>query len=386
LGSSDEAASWYSWCGSEIQARASPTTQDAEAHSWQQSRYVSRAFLQDNAASTSAATATKAKCAALVIDNSTSNATCIDNTRLCHCDFAKPRPVVDCDACIITVGANSITATSNLSTRFIVERQTSIVRRPKPVLNSFEEPMTAPVIDATDVRMMSVDKVYAAIGQMFGTVSRADVNQPSGKVGLNSGEILPAGVSTMVEVMQVCRTDVFGDIGSGIGNVLAQIALQTTAARCVGVEVRRKLAAQSSEIIRRFRQAFPRLSCVSIVPGDIKNMTVQMRVELQPCSVLLCNNKVFELADTLAVQNLVASLSNVGLVLLMEKFCPRCREKRCSNAFCQIWERKATIKVSVSWSAIQVEMFIFRRRQALLSRTRTLIDLVQDMHDEDSDE
>jgi hypothetical protein len=228
---------------------------------------------------------------------------------------------------------------------------------------------------------MSLHDIYSAITRIFAMITRADVRQPPGERGLNTGEILPVGVTTMIEVMRIGTSDVFGDIGSGTGSVLAQVALQTAAVRCVGVEIRCDLAAQSRECMRRFTQEFSRLSCVSILTGDIKNVTDEISKHLRGCTVLFCNNKVFEPVDNLAVQAYIAS-SDARLVLVMERFCGRCHGDRCINKFCQMWEIERTIQVCVSWLASPVEMFVYHRRIGQTSDT--LMALIESMGD-DSD-
>jgi len=268
----------------------------------------------------------------------------------------------------------------------LVTVRSRLVRRTKPVVVSTVSALCAPVLAITGVPVMSVHEVYSVISRMFATITRTDINQPSGKRGLNSGEILPVGVSAMIGVMSIGRTDVFGDIGSGVGSVLAQVALQSHAARCIGIEIRRDIASQSRECIRRFQQEYPRLSRVSILSGDVKSMSDYIRVELQQCTVLFCNNMVFDPADNLAVQELFVSSTTARLVLVTERFCARCHGARCSNVFCHIWERQHTIKVAVSWAANPVDMYVFRRRKALQLHVPALMEIVEAMDDEDSDE
>lgn len=226
---------------------------------------------------------------------------------------------------------------------------------------------------------MSLLDVYSAITKVFAMITRADVRQPPGERGLNTGEILPVGVTKMIETMIIGPSDVFGDIGSGTGSVLAQVALQTAASRCVGVEIRTDLAARSREYMRQFTPEFPRLSRVSILTGDIKNLTDAIRDDLQGCTILYCNNKVFEPEDNLAVQECIA-MSDARLVLVSDRFCGRCHGDRCVNKFCQMWESEPTIQVCVSWSASPVDMFVYHRRIA--RSTSALIDLLESMDDD----
>lgn len=245
-----------------------------------------------------------------------------------------------------------------------------LVRRTKPSRDSFENASS---------ETMSLLDVYTAITQIFAMITRADVRQPSGEVGLNSGEILPVGVTKMINASLIGPSDVFGDIGSGTGSVLAQVALQTTALRCVGLEIRYDLTARSREYMRQFTQAFSRLSRVSILTGDIKNVTDEIGEALRGCTIFYCNNKVFEPEDNLAVQEYIA-LSDARLVFVMDRFCGRCRGDRCVNKFCQMWESEPSIQVSVSWTASPVEMFVYHRR--IQRSTSTLMSLIESMDDD----
>lgn len=273
-----------------------------------------------------------------------------------------------------TVDAPSTVISPPVELMDIVPR---LVRRTKQTRDSFEAAhgITVTDVDVTDVDVMSVHDVYSAIARMFATITQADVRQPSGRRGLNAGEILPVGVTKMIEVMSIKPTDVFGDIGSGTGSVLAQVALQTSALRCYGVEIQQGLAAQSKEYMQRFVQAFPRLSRVFIQSGDIKDMTNQMRQELRACTILFCSNKVFNPEDNLAVQEFVTA-SDARLVLLTDRFCGRCHGDRCPNTFCQMWESEPTIKVCASWAANPVDLFVYHRR---LAPSTALMDLLASM-------
>lgn len=253
---------------------------------------------------------------------------------------------------------------------------------PRPVLSCQANAKSTPVMPANP---MSVHDVYFAITQIFATITPADIRQPSGDRGLNAGEILPVGVTEMIDAIGFRSSDVFGDIGSGIGSVLAQVVLQTPVARCIGVEIRKTLAFQSTSYIQRCIHQYYRLSLISIMLGDIKRLTSEIHEELRACSILLCNNKVFDPLDNLAVQGFMTQ-SNARMVILSERFCGRCHGERCSSTFCQAWKLGQTIKVAVSWAACPIPLHIFYRRDSLHSslahsstNSPTLIELLEKM-------
>ncbi|GMF56083.1 unnamed protein product [Phytophthora fragariaefolia] len=58
----------------------------------------------------------------------------------------------------------------------------------------------------------------------------------------NAGELMPCGISSLLrELGGLCETDVFLDIGSGVGNVVEQVVLATNVAKALGVEVHQDL-------------------------------------------------------------------------------------------------------------------------------------------------
>ncbi|OWY93703.1 LOW QUALITY PROTEIN: hypothetical protein PHMEG_00036805 [Phytophthora megakarya] len=74
---------------------------------------------------------------------------------------------------------------------------------------------------------------------------------------LNVGEITMEAISKLIEVANFEDNDVFLDVGSGIGNVLVQVALQTRAARAIGIEIQSSLVTKAMELITDASTRFP---------------------------------------------------------------------------------------------------------------------------------
>ena len=51
------------------------------------------------------------------------------------------------------------------------------------------------------------------------------------------GTIEPMGVRKVLDVVNIGPSDVFYDLGSGIGNVVVQVFKETNARKCVGIEI-----------------------------------------------------------------------------------------------------------------------------------------------------
>jgi Histone methylation protein DOT1 len=94
-------------------------------------------------------------------------------------------------------------------------------------------------------RPLTHQEVYVAIDEIFSDFTAADVRQPRGLRHFNAGEIAPIGVTLIIEATDPHANDVFVDVGSGTGSVLAQIVLQTSVSNVIGVEIREDLAQKS---------------------------------------------------------------------------------------------------------------------------------------------
>ncbi|EGZ25402.1 hypothetical protein PHYSODRAFT_483621, partial [Phytophthora sojae] len=152
---------------------------------------------------------------------------------------------------------------------------------------------------------------------------------------LNTGEITMAGVSMLIEEANTQVNDVFPDAGSGVGNVLAQIALQTQAFRVVGIEI-------------------------SIVTADIRNIAEGSDTVIsadpdsklaQPSSLInsaafFCHDTVSEEDVVLAMRALCMKLPHLRLVALATRVRPRHRNT-CRNSFCKRWKLLKTIQVPI---------------------------------------
>ena len=223
---------------------------------------------------------------------------------------------------------------------------TRLIRRPKPAPQAYS---------AT----MDTESVYVAIDRIFASFTRADVFQPLGRRDLNSGEIAPIGVTALLELLQLNAADVFGDIGSGPGSVLAQAAIQTSVQACVGLEIRSALAAKSRDVMKEWSTSFPSLSRVTVLTGDIRD-DVPTTSKLAECTVILSNNKLFEHSSNMSLQTFVCSSSSIHTVLLTERVCYRCHSW-CLKEFCKSWVLVKTLSVVTCWSP-EVDVFVYNKR------------------------
>ncbi|OWZ18395.1 Histone methylation protein [Phytophthora megakarya] len=78
-----------------------------------------------------------------------------------------------------------------------------------------------------------------AVHAIFAIVPRELVVSYDGhETHRNVGEILPGGISMLLAELDIDNHDIFMDIGAGLGNVVAQVVLQTKVYRAIGIECR----------------------------------------------------------------------------------------------------------------------------------------------------
>jgi len=101
-----------------------------------------------------------------------------------------------------------------------------------------------------------------------------------GSLASTYGELTPRGVQRLLNVLQFKESDVFCDLGSGVGKVVLQVAMAVSLKKCIGVELvesRCRSAktvlrtAQGQGLIKAKRVSF---RCESFLDSNISDATV----------------------------------------------------------------------------------------------------------------
>lgn len=206
---------------------------------------------------------------------------------------------------------------------------------------------------------------YEAIEEVFGHFTQVDVRQPSGQQHLNAGEIAPVGVTAILEALHVDSEDVFVDIGSGTGSILAQLLLQTPASQAIGLEIRPDLAQKSRDAFDRAKSKYPRLQHVMILTGDVKCLSDVMKNQLSQATIVYSNNAIFQPEDNLDIHRLVCSSTHMGrlhTVILSMRFCSRCSHL-CVDKFCNLWAETKVVMAKTCWKEPPVAIYVYRRKK-----------------------
>jgi hypothetical protein len=212
------------------------------------------------------------------------------------------------------------------------------------------------------------------IEEVLSGIWRSDVLQPSGKVNLNTGEVAPVGISQLVDAVGFSATDIFVDVGSGTGNVVLQIALESRVP-CYGIEIRDELATKSRYEIEKFAEKYPSLRQVNIISDNVSELSPMHFKLLEHCTILYSSNRLFDPVDNLALQDLILSLPNLLTVVLSSPFCSRCG-LTCNQNFCLVWKTTTELLVQPTWTKEKIRLYVYNRTNA---NQGSLIDLVMRM-------
>jgi hypothetical protein len=211
---------------------------------------------------------------------------------------------------------------------------------------------------------LSKTESYVAVEEIFASVEKADVRQQSGKTESNAGELTPTGTTAMIEACALKPEDVFIDVGSGIGNVVAQVALQTNVLSVVGVEIREGLARQGEMLMAQYSERYPQLRKVSVYPQDICDIYIANMNVFQTVTVLFSHNTVFKPEALLVLESICCRLPQLRTVVLMQPFCTRHRP-RCTREFCAVFndrdDRVSRIMTTVTFTRLPKPLFIYDR-------------------------
>ena len=202
---------------------------------------------------------------------------------------------------------------------------------------------------------------HNAVWNLFATVQKKDILQPSGKVENNAGEVTPQSISNLIKECDIGEVDVFADIGSGVGNVVAQVALETFAQTVIGVEIRSDLAGLGESLMKKQTSIYPALQKIKIYPQDICNVDIMNDNIFQRITVLYCHNTLFKPEVLHVLENICCRLPYLRTVVIQLAFCPRHRDG-CMREFCLLFKRRSTLfSTNVTFKASQVHLQIYDR-------------------------
>lgn len=182
------------------------------------------------------------------------------------------------------------------------------------------------------------------------------------------GELLPPFVHTIFQQAGLNSQSVFVDLGSGVGNVVLQSALQT-GAESHGIEIMDRAAEyaknQASELRARSRLWNISLGPITLLHGDFLEAP-EIDAVLRRADVVLVNNKVFPQKLNGKLLDKFLDLKEGCKVVSLESFGGGAAGKqgvRNENSIASLFdeERYDSGTNSVSWAGESVEYFIMTK-------------------------
>ncbi|KAG1691883.1 hypothetical protein DVH05_026044 [Phytophthora capsici] len=169
--------------------------------------------------------------------------------------------------------------------------------RPKSAIQD-----TQPVKPSTCTPLLA-SQAEMAVHDIYRSVSAADIRQEAGKTDENAGEMLPTAVTSILQMIgEVQQEDVFLDVGAGLGHVVAQVALQTNAHRCLGIEKRHDVVSAGARCVRSHVSLFGHLRKALVLAGDVLDTPLSTRAPFKAATLIFLNDFLFTEEAKLVVQ------------------------------------------------------------------------------------
>ncbi|POM61318.1 Histone methylation protein DOT1 [Phytophthora palmivora] len=179
----------------------------------------------------------------------------------------------------------------------------------------------------------------------------------------NDGEVMPSGVTMLLTGLgNIDDQDVFLDIGSGLGNNVAQVVLAVEVYRVMGIEAREEVQRASIDVINRspnawaFRERFPFIS------KDVSDIWLATNSPFAESTVVYWNNVLFEPWVVEHVKNELCTMTNIRYLPSCVNFCPRHR-LLCLSGFCASFDLMKVVGVPCSWKAKPQSVCIYKSKQ-----------------------
>ncbi|OWZ06296.1 Histone methylation protein, partial [Phytophthora megakarya] len=209
---------------------------------------------------------------------------------------------------------------------------------------------------------LTVPEAVRVMSSIFQDIRACDVRQRAGQTQYNAGEIRPSGIEAILRAVGPLHNgDVFLDVGAGIGNVLAQVALTTNVRRCIGVDVWEELCVLAAKNIHRNADAYPLLRKVSVVAAEVQNVLLSTQSPTADATIVYTNYFLFEESAKLYMAQKLSAMPNARVVASTSRFCPRHRAS-CSQPFCSRWNFERELKVACSWKSSLVSLYIYKSK------------------------
>lgn len=214
---------------------------------------------------------------------------------------------------------------------------------------------------APQAKLLKPVESHRAVARIFSEIDWSDVRQAAGRTWCNVGEISTQGVSSLIHRCRPQSQDIFLDVGSGIGNVIAQVVLETSVNQAFGIEIRVDVASRGAKAMADAALLYPRLSQAVTLRANVLEFADDWSM-VAGATILYTNNFVFTPESNQAVHHLCCRLPKLRVVVVSARVCPR-HQRRCTREFCLIWcEDGEALALQTEFRSSPLPMYSYRRR------------------------
>ena len=164
------------------------------------------------------------------------------------------------------------------------------------------------------------------------------------QIPLTYGEILYPGVNKIISCLSLTEHDVFMDLGSGIGKVVAQVFLLTNVKAAYGIEILSSLHALAANAADKIYHECPDFFSggreLNFIRGDFLEMS------LEKATVLLFASPCFSPAMMAKLEQMLARLPRVHSMITLQPML-ECRSFRLNKI----------IQIECSWDSAQCYLY-----------------------------
>lgn len=160
---------------------------------------------------------------------------------------------------------------------------------------------------------LSIDDIDKRCQDFLNTVYTPCSSLPNkNAITQTDGEILYASVTKLMSVMCLTEQDVFVDLGSGAGKIVAQVFLRSRVAEALGIEIGPELNEQAQAVSAKIQMVLPELYLgrkLTFLLGDF------FQLPLGQPTVVLINSTCFSLPMLHRLGEQINELPSVRMVL-----------------------------------------------------------------------
>ena len=158
----------------------------------------------------------------------------------------------------------------------------------------------------------------------------------------------------MFALLAITESDTFVDVGSGVNNVVAQVALESRVNMCIGIEMRKGVQEFGQKLLSSRVSSYPALSKVKFMQRKMEDVADQ---ELSSATIIYSFNNLFEVGSLLHLEVRLCELASLRMLALTRPPCPRHRP-RCRREFCLLWNQVETVDCEVTYASSVVVMYV----------------------------